>query len=84
MRDKVRLACTANNPAVTTVPNVKVKVTARHSIPYLSPYDILGKPLLLLTPTHGTINLHNETRCEVQFFKVQNKVYVTPTDQHIL
>jgi len=44
---KVRHARTADSPAVTVVPNVKVKVNGRHSIPYLSPHDLLGYLLYL-------------------------------------
>jgi len=71
----VRLARTADNPAVTVETNVKVKLTARYPIQYLSLHALLGKPLplSLSKPTHGTIKLHNEARCEVQFFKVQDK-----------
>jgi hypothetical protein len=70
----VRLARTADKPAVTVEPNVKVKVNAGHSNPYLRLYALFGKPfpLLKLKPTQGTIKLHNENRCEVQFFKAKH------------
>ena len=70
----MRLARTADKPAVTVEPNVKVKVNAGYSNPYLSLHALLDKPLplLLLKPTQRTINLHNEKRCEVQIFKAKD------------
>jgi hypothetical protein len=41
-------ARTADNPAVTIVPNVKIKMNARHSISYLSLHDLFGKALFYL------------------------------------
>ena len=40
-------ARTADNPAVTTVPPIKVNANARQLILYLSPHKLLGKPLPL-------------------------------------
>jgi hypothetical protein len=45
-----------DNPAVTMVLNVIIKGNARHFVPYLSFYYLLGKPLSLLyqDPRIGT------------------------------
>ena len=47
LRVNCRHARTADNPAVTTVPPVKVNVNARQLILYLSSHKLLGKPLPL-------------------------------------
>jgi len=41
---------TFDNPAVTFVPDVKEKVNATLSTPYLSLHDLLGKTLVLPLP----------------------------------
>jgi hypothetical protein len=43
-------ARTSDNPDVTIVPNIKLKMNARHSIHYLSLNDLLEKPLDLPLP----------------------------------
>jgi len=55
---------TADNATVTIVPNVKVKVTARHSIYYLNLHELLAKHLPLSRPSRDTeVANRKEVRC---------------------
>jgi hypothetical protein len=83
---KLRHARTADNPAVTTVPPVKVNVNARQLILYLSPHKLLGKPLplSLSRTTQLAHKLQTANRCEIQFLKSQDRAKVREFDRRAL
>jgi len=86
LRVNCRHARTADNPAVTTVPPVKVKVNARQLILYLRTHKLLGKPLTLSLsrPTQLAPKLQTASRCDFQSLKSQDTEKVREFDRRAL